>query len=537
MSTENNEQFRAFAKQSEKQVIRSNNAVIYTRVSTKEQAEGNASLETQKKYCLEFARKKELNVIAFFGGTYESAKSDERKEFKKMLDFVRQKKDISYIIVYSYDRFSRTGANGAYISNNLLKQGIMTLSVTQEVDPGTPSGSFQQNLYYMFSQFDNELRREKTVTGMKEKVRQGYWMWHVPFGYTNLSPGRPVDRQKLVVNEEGKLLQKAFLWKAKENIPDTEISERLKRLGLSINAKRLSDFFRNPFYCAKITSKMFPGEIIEGKHEKLVSEELFLKVNNLLTRKHEGYNSAGNNEQLPLKIFVKCDTCGTGYTGYIVKKKGIYYYKCPTKGCCKNKNAGDLNEMFLDYLSRFMIEPVLSDVLKEIMKNTFFEMNKDMIEKQQLIKEQLSDITSKIEVLEEKYVTGEIERELYVKYREKFLIEKRKLNEEFENSGIQTSNLEECIEFVVRMSYELAHLWEVGNFETKKKIQKTIFPEGILFDAENNELRTTRINSFFYVIPTISEIINAHKKRGSASESTSSALVAGTGFEPMTFGL
>ena len=29
----------------------SNKAVIYTRVSTKEQAENNASLQTQKKYC------------------------------------------------------------------------------------------------------------------------------------------------------------------------------------------------------------------------------------------------------------------------------------------------------------------------------------------------------------------------------------------------------------------------------------------------------------------------------------------------------
>jgi site-specific DNA recombinase len=27
------------------------------------------------------------------------------------------------------------------------------------------------------------------------------------------------------------------------------------------------------------------------------------------------------NEQYPLKLFMKCDKCGNGYTGYVVKKK------------------------------------------------------------------------------------------------------------------------------------------------------------------------------------------------------------------------
>jgi len=63
------------AKQSRK------NAVIYARVSTKEQADTNQSLETQKKYCLQYAIKHDLNVLGSFGGTYESAKTDERNEF------------------------------------------------------------------------------------------------------------------------------------------------------------------------------------------------------------------------------------------------------------------------------------------------------------------------------------------------------------------------------------------------------------------------------------------------------------------------
>jgi len=177
--------FQKFAKKDNKpKTGRTQNAVIYTRVSTKEQAENNMSLETQKKYCELYAKRKAYEITKYFGGTYESAKSDERKEFQKMLTYVKSRKDISYIIVYSFDRFSRTGANGIYITEQLKKQGVMTLSATQEVDATTSSGAFQQNMYYMFSQFDNEQRRDKIMSGMKEKLLKGYWINTIPFGYT-----------------------------------------------------------------------------------------------------------------------------------------------------------------------------------------------------------------------------------------------------------------------------------------------------------------------------------------------------------------
>ena len=181
--------FKTFAKKSKQPVININGkAVIYTRVSSKDQMDNNASLETQKKYCLQLASRRNIEVVEYFGGTYESAKSDERKEFQKMLSFVKRKKDISYIIVYSYDRFSRTGTNGAYISEQLKKQGIITLSATQQIDTLTSTGALQQNILYLFGQFDNDQRKEKSVSGMKEKIRKGYWMGTLPRGYTNLNP-------------------------------------------------------------------------------------------------------------------------------------------------------------------------------------------------------------------------------------------------------------------------------------------------------------------------------------------------------------
>ena len=196
-----------------------------------------------------YADRRGLNVVGYFGGTYESAKTDDRKEFNRMLTFVKRSKNISYIIVYSYERFSRSGINGASIADDLLKKyGVITLAATQELDPRTPAGSFQQKRLFLFGQMDNELRRDKVVTGMRELVSKGYWVWAVPRGYKDLNKGRATER-KLVVNDEGKILKKAFECKVYNQLPNVEIARQLKRLGVEISEKRLNNLFLNPFFC------------------------------------------------------------------------------------------------------------------------------------------------------------------------------------------------------------------------------------------------------------------------------------------------
>ncbi|TRU46266.1 MAG: recombinase family protein, partial [Microcystis aeruginosa Ma_QC_Ca_00000000_S207] len=198
--------FDNFAKGKATIKERSGNCVIYTRVSTKEQADNNMSLDTQRKYCELFAQKNGYTIMGYYGGTYESAKTDERNEFNKMLTTVKKSSQkISYIIVYSVDRFSRSGANAIYIAEQLKQQGISIISVTQPTDSSTASGSLQQNIQFIFSAYDNQLRREKCMTGTKESLLRGEWCTKPPLGYDII---RTNGVKKIVVNQTGKLLRK-----------------------------------------------------------------------------------------------------------------------------------------------------------------------------------------------------------------------------------------------------------------------------------------------------------------------------------------
>lgn len=528
--------YKHFAK-TKNTIAMTDNAVIYTRVSSKEQAEGNASLDTQLKYCKEFASKKGYNIVEYFGGTYESAKSDERKEFNKMLTYLKRRKNISYIIVYSYDRFSRTGANAAYISSNLKKRGIHTVSVSQEVDTSKPSGVFQENLYYMFSQFDNELRKDKTITGMREKLRNGHWCFSIPFGYDKVNKGSTADKGILILNDKGKMIKKAFKWINKYGWSVQRTSDETKKYAQHITMKRLSAYLRNPFYAGIITSYLIPNEVYEGKHEKAVSVDVFNKVNEILNGKsstRKGIKNTKNSNNTPLKGFVKCDECGGNITGYLASKNKKYYYKCNTKGCKNNQNAEQMHESFKEILGYFQIDKKYIEPLKYKLKEDFLELSKETLLKKQALTSKLRATDNKLEMLEEKFIFNSINEDIYHKHLSKLSNEKNEILKELEKPEIKLSNLDKFIDFSTKISTNLLNVWNKQNYEQRVNIQNLVFPEGIRYNRKKQHYRTQRINSMFSLNNLFSETYKDKKQKGQLIFDKLSLKVNPEGFEPPT---
>ncbi|MBR2134948.1 MAG: recombinase family protein [Bacteroidales bacterium] len=238
-------------------------AVIWTRVSTKEQADNNLSLRTQEKACRKYAVENGIEVDCIKGKTSESAKTV-GKHFREMLSYVSANKRINTILVYSMDRFSRTGPEAMVTNEYLKSKGINIVSVTQPIDSNNASGTFMENILFLFSQFENNLRKDKCISGMRACLENGYWYSAPPIGYSLDKKSK--EKHKLVINEIGKILSKAFLWKAWDNLSDDEILFKIRHRGMRIREKRLKEIFSNPFYCGKIRHAFLGNKIVKGKH-------------------------------------------------------------------------------------------------------------------------------------------------------------------------------------------------------------------------------------------------------------------------------
>jgi site-specific DNA recombinase len=505
--------------------------VIYTRVSSQEQALNNGSLEVQLKYCKQYAEREGISIKQIFGGTYESAKSDGRKEFQRMLGYVRKDNDVSFIIVWNYDRFSRTGPAAAQLSSQLRDMGVIVKSISQDVDTKTPGGRLQENLMHVLNHYDNDAKSHRTKTNMREVLLKGYWPYGAPLGYQNLKPKHRAVDHKYIITEEGRLIKKAFQLKVEGKMTNKEICELLNKRGLRTE-KNFNYVLSNPFYCGFVTGGLVQGELINGHHPALIDLETFTKANDLLkTSMNAGIPKKQKHEDLPLKVFAKEIKNGNPLTGF--RQKGIWYYKA--KGARFCMNASELNEAFRSFLTQFDYQKKYRGQLQKAIEKKLKEKLSAVLEDNIQLKKRITELRNQIELLEEKFVLSKISEELYRKFETKYKNELGELESKLASSLFDSSNLSKAVEKGLQIAGNISQHWASKDYSGKQKLQYLVFPEGIRCSKGKPIVQTGRVNSLFAQIEPQKRILEENKKSNSNMNCSKSCQVTPPGFKPGTF--
>lgn len=512
INSDNKDALQKFAVGSaNKPKIYGDRAVTWNRSSSEKQ-----SYEWQVTVTSDFVKQNNWTLIRAFG-VKESAKTNDGAEFKEMLNYCYREK-ISHIVFFSYDRFNRSG--DITILKKLREKGIKVHAATQGADDETPSGRMTQQMYMMFAEMENEQRREKVIEGMKNKLRKGEWTGIPTLGYEKRyvtgKKEHDHDKKQCFINENGRLLRMAFQWKDRENILNVEIIERLKQMGLSIPLTQLKKFFKNPFYCGYITHSLLdPSEIIRGKHEPLISEEVFLRINNSPNRKPNGWNAKRENEEMPLKASIKCCKCARPLTAYIHKKKYMknkkkyIYYKCPNNGCKVNVRNVKLHELFQAELSKFSINCDLIPAVKvqlESMYRTIYESDSN---REKPMKDELTRLKNELETMELNVAVGRISPEIYKKHSGSHRDKIRSIENELKILVQDSSNLSSFMDTALHNVQNLVKMWQNLDYNGQVRLQKLVYPDGFLYDPEKHTVRTISVNPIFSAITLISQILQS----------------------------
>ena len=72
----------------------------------------------------------------------------------------------------------------------------------------------------------------------------------------------------------------------------------------------------------------------------------------------------------------------------------------------------------------------------------------------------------------------------------------------------------------------MQYLWASADLETKLRIQKTVFPEGLVIRPVKRNYLTSNINPFFRIIPIFTRVLERRKKKKVAIIDDFSLLVA-----------
>ena len=114
----------------------------------------------------------------------------------------------------------------------------------------------------------------------------------------------------------------------------------------------------------------------------------------------------------------------------------------------------------------------------------------------------------------------EIDREMYEEYKAKFLEERHAVAEELAKQGNKVSNLEKCVDSIIRYASKLATTWDLGGYAEKQKLQFSVFPEGILYNRKNDECRTPRVNEVFRQMAGLVRVLGEKENGNNTSDCT-----------------
>src|SRR3954468_12269628 len=156
-------------------------AVIYVRVSTKEQTE-NLSLPTQLRACEEYCRRQGYEVLERFHEEGESAKTTDRSQLQALLKYCRTHKGkVHFVVVYNLTRFAREKYDHFALRAHLKSLGISLRSATEPIDD-TSTGKLMEGVLASFAQFDNDVRSDRTRAGMRAALELGRWTFRAAIG-------------------------------------------------------------------------------------------------------------------------------------------------------------------------------------------------------------------------------------------------------------------------------------------------------------------------------------------------------------------
>ena len=367
---------------------------------------------------------------------------------------------------------------------------------------------------------------------MKERLRNSYWTFKPPLGYTSIKQG---NTQHIIINPQGELLRKAFLLKINFQQSNAQLVVWLRKHGVKLSEKLLTQTLRNPFYCGLISSSLLDGEVVKGQHEALITETQFEQLNTLQKAQEHGHVHAKEVPTVPLKHHVRCHRCTKPLTGYVVKKKALWYYKCNTKGCRLNIGAHQLHNLYQVMLSQYTLAQHLIAPMKTITASVFQQLNQEGVQERKAVETELLRVQQKLERMQERYANEELDRATYEKYSSKTAVDElQPLQARYAGLATNLSNLETYTDYAVEMAANLYIMWEKSDLPIRQKLQNMIHPNGLAFAPEIGLYRTGRTNVIFDTITSLSNA-NSNKKTGpNTAKSVKSGLVGPTGIEPVT---
>lgn len=415
---------------------------------------------------LSYAKSKDYTEFEYYIDGGYSGKDLNRPAIQKLIEDCKNHR-IDAVFVFKLDRISRSQRDTLYLIEEVFnKYDVSFISMRENFDTSTPFGKAMIGVLSVFAQLERETILERTRIGLKKRAEAGLWRGggKIPFPYRydrNTGTLIPISGQVELLHKMISLYISGKSFNAIGAIVGMDESLVETRILSITNTGKVP----------------YRDEIYEGKHEAVVSDELYeeiLRVNKV--RSHEKYE---RHYLLSGKVY--CGHCGAKYRYQKWGKRLIMYCYSQQKSKPRYIKDPDCNNKRWD---TFEIEDaVLEELFKmnldlNLFKKTF---NITTVNIKKEYKQRLEEIKKQINNLLTNIASGIAVEETNNKIKE---LGKEK--EIIEEKLIESDQKEKDNKASLKMIKNLKVIWFDMDFDEQRRIIEHLIDKVVVNDNEIN---------------------------------------------------
>ena len=311
---------------------------LYARKSSESEEKQALSIDSQIKEMLAIAQRDNLNVTEIYKESHSAKDCGQRPIFNQLLTEIRAGK-FNGIIAWHPDRLSRNAGDLGAVVDLLDQKRLVEVRTYGQRFTDNPSEKFLLMILGAQGKLENDNKSVNVKRGLKTKCELGLWPSVAPTGYLN---SKNIDQKGVVFidTQRAPVIKKMFEKVVYEDCSGRKLFYWLKgdlkftaRSGKYLTLSNIFMILKNSFYYGMFEYPRESGRWFKGKHEPLISKELF----DMAREKMERSPIRVENKEFAFTKLMKCGLCGSGVTAdeKFKKQQNGNVHRYVYYGCCK----------------------------------------------------------------------------------------------------------------------------------------------------------------------------------------------------------
>ncbi len=262
---------------------------LYARKSTESEERQVLSIDSQIKEMLELADREKLEIVTIKRESHSAKETGTRPIFNEIIEEIKQEK-FNGIMTWAPDRISRNAGDLGKIVDLMDSGALVEIRTYGQRFSNNPNEKFLLMILGSQAKLENDNRGINVKRGLRARVEMGLWPGMAPVGYLNQ---KLMDKKCQIIQDpqRAQIVRQMFEKVAYEQWSGRKIYHWLK---FELNFKTignhnlaLSNIYRtliNPLYHGEFEYPKKSGNWYKGKHEPIITKDLFDKVQERLKR-------------------------------------------------------------------------------------------------------------------------------------------------------------------------------------------------------------------------------------------------------------